>query len=284
MPYALVIYAFPSTDMPVLHTQGKILHGIFYELLQKASVAKGDEVHDISGLKPFSTTLLLDDRQRRAEKIRAGEELRIRFTFLDDAIYPLLSRYFLTAPALRLELVRTDLTVARILSTPHSNEAWAGCCSFEDIYDQASVEEKLFSFHFVTPTFFKRGGGAAYPDLMVPLPLPELLFGSLLQNWNQFSPLPFPDEALLKDIFAHNLEMMSHRISSQQARLVFPRADGQYRTTGFPGFVGTCHFRLCGSAIGELNKQLNALADLAFFSGIGARTTMGFGMARRIRA
>ena len=127
MPYAIVIRAFPTTDLPVVHVQGKVLHGLFHELLQKASATKGDEIHDTAGLKPFSTALLLNDRQRRAESIRTGEELKVRFTFLDDEIYPLLSRYFLTTPNLRLELVRTELTVARILTTPHSGETWAGC-------------------------------------------------------------------------------------------------------------------------------------------------------------
>jgi CRISPR-associated endoribonuclease Cas6 len=282
MPYAIVIHAFPKTDLALIHAQGKVLHGLFYELLQKASAAKGDEVHDTSGLKPFSTALLLTDRQRRAEGIRAGEELKVRFTFLDDAIYPLLSRYFLTTSDLSLELVQTELTIARILTTPHSGEEWAGCRSFEDIYKQASDEEKQFSFHFATPSFFKRGGGPAYPDLMVPLPLPDLLFGSLLRNWNQFCALPFSEEALLKDVFAHNLEMTAHRISLQQARLVFQKADGTYRTTAFPGFIGKCSFRLLEMHDASIVKQLNALADLAFFSGIGARTTMGFGVARRL--
>src|SRR5574341_954225 len=134
MPYAIVIHAFPKTDLPVAHVQGKILHGLFYELLQKASAAKGDEVHSVEGLKPFSTALLLNERQRRAEHLRAGEELKIRFTFLDDSLYPLLARYFLSAADLTFDLVRTELTVTRILSTPQSGEEWAGCASFEDIY------------------------------------------------------------------------------------------------------------------------------------------------------
>src|SRR5581483_8260035 len=199
MPYAIVIHAFPRTDLPLMHAQGKILHGLFYELLQQASAVKGDEVHRTEGLKPFSTALLLSERQRRAESIRAGEELKIRFTFLDDAIYPLLARYFLSAPNLSLDLARTELTVARILTTPQSGEEWTGCTSFEELYKKASESEKQFSFQFATPTFFKRGGGPAYPDLIVPLPLSDLIFGSLLRNWNQFSPSSFVEANLLKE-------------------------------------------------------------------------------------
>jgi CRISPR-associated endoribonuclease Cas6 len=282
MPYAIVIHAFPRTDLPLAHAQGKILHGLFYELLQKASAAKGDEIHSAEGLKPFSTALLLNERQRRAEFIRTGEEVKVRFTFLDDSLYPLLARYFLSTPDLSLELVRTELTVARILSTPQSGEEWAGCASFEDIYANASDVEKQFSFQFATPTFFKRGGGPAYPDLIVPLPLPDLVFGSLLRNWNQFSSSSFMEASLVKEICSHHLEMTHHRITSQLARLVFPRDDGTYRTTTFPGFVGSCSLRLVELHDQSIIKTLNALADFAFFAGVGAKTTMGFGVARRV--
>src|SRR5215470_4630469 len=282
MPYAIIIHAFPRTNLPLVHAQGKILHGLFYELLQKASAAKGDEVHSTEGLKPFSTALLLNERQRRAEYIRTGEELTIRFTFLDDSLYPLLGRYFLSTPDLSFDLVRTELTVTRILTTPQSGEAWAGCVSFEELYANASDSEKQFSFQFATPTFFKRGGGPTYPDLIIPLPLPDLVFGSLLRNWNQFSPASFLEANLLKEICSHHLEMTHHRISSQVARLVFPREDGTYRTTTFPGFVGSCSFRLVELHDQSIIKTLNALADFAFFSGVGAKTTMGFGVLRRV--
>lgn len=282
MPYALVIHAFPRTNLPLVHAQGKILHGLFYELLQNASAAKGDEVHSTEGLKPFSTALLLNERQRRAEYIRAGEEVTIRFTFLDDALYPLLARYFLSTLDLSFDLVRTELTVTRILTTPQSGEAWAGCTSFAELYANASDTEKQFSFQFATPTFFKRGGGPAYPDLIVPLPLPDLVFGSLLRNWNQFAPTSFLEANLLKEICSHHLEMTHHRISSQLARLVFPREDGTYRTTTFPGFVGSCAFRLVELHDQSIIKTLNALADFAFFSGVGAKTTMGFGVTTRL--
>lgn len=282
MPYAIVIHAFPRTDLPLAHAQGKVLHGLFYELLQKASDAKGDEVHSVEGLKPFSTALLLNERQRRAEHIRTGEELKVRFAFLDDSIYPLLARYFLSTPDLSLDLVRTELTVSRILSTPQSGEEWAGCASFEEISTRASGEEKQFTFQFATPTFFKRGSGPTYPDLLVPLPLPDLVFGSLLRNWNQFSPSSFVEANLLKEICSHHLEITHHRISSQQARLVFQKPDGQYRTTTFPGFVGSCSLRLVELHDQAIIKTLNALADFAFYAGVGAKTTMGFGVSRRV--
>ena len=282
MPYAIVIHAFPRTDLPLEHAQGKILHELFYEILKKASAAKGDEIHSADGLKPFSTALLLNQKQRREEQLWPGEMVRIRFTFLDDSLYPLLARYFLSTPDISLEMVRTELVVTRVLATPASGELWAGYASFEEIYERASEENKTFCFDFSAPTFFKRGGGPAYPDLTVPLPLPELVFGSLLQNWNRFSTVPFEEAALLKDLCAHHMEISHWRGGSQAARLVFRNGKASYQTVTVPGFVGRCSIRLVGSHDPRLIKALNALANLAFYAGVGAKTTMGFGVARRL--
>ena len=190
--------------------------------------------------------------------------------------------HFLSNPDLSLEMVRTELVVSRVLATAASGELWAGYASFEEIYDRASEENRTFCFDFSAPTFFKRGGGPAYPDLTVPLPLPELVFGSLLQNWNRFSPMPFDNAALIKDLCAHHMEISHWRGGSESARLVFRNGKATYQTVMVPGFVGRCSIRLVGSHDSRLIKALNALANLAFYSGVGAKTTMGFGVARRL--
>src|ERR1044071_8045917 len=104
MPYAIVIHAFPRTDLPLDHTQGKILHRLFYDVLKKASALNGDEVHGVDGLKPFSTALLLSQKRRREERRWPVVWVLICFSFLDDRLYPLLARYFLSTPDLSLEM------------------------------------------------------------------------------------------------------------------------------------------------------------------------------------
>ena len=118
--------------------------------------------------------------------------------------------------------------------------------------------------------------------MTVPLPLPELVFGSLLQNWNRFSTVPFEEAALLKDLCAHHMEISHWRGGSEAARLVFRNGKASYQTVTVPGFVGRCSMRLVGSHDPRFIKALNALANLAFYAGVGAKTTMGFGVARRL--
>jgi CRISPR-associated endoribonuclease Cas6 len=55
----------------------------------------------------------------------------------------------------------------------------------------------------------------------------------------------------------------------------------QYRTGPQVGFVGMCAFQVRKGGIKDRLRQVNALADLAFYCGTGYKTTMGMGQTRR---
>ena len=50
----------------------------------------------------------------------------------------------------------------------------------------------------------------------------------------------------------------------------------------FIGCIGEIGYRILGEVEPLAIKQINALADFAIFSGIGRKTTMGMGIARRV--
>lgn len=51
--------------------------------------------------------------------------------------------------------------------------------------------------------------------------------------------------------------------------------------TKFIGCVGEISYRILGDVKPEEIKQINALADLALYAGVGRKTTMGMGMVKR---
>ena len=56
---------------------------------------------------------------------------------------------------------------------------------------------------------------------------------------------------------------------------------GNYQETGF---TGQCSFILSDVLSMEQVQHINALADFAVYSGVGAKTTMGMGQTRRIKS
>lgn len=114
-------------------------------------------------------------------------------------------------------------------------------------------------FRFVSPTGFKRDGRQFF------LPLPELIFGDLLRKWRLFiAPQAWPNLENTWD----NIEIQRYRMESRAARL---RADRILR-----GFCGEIEY-VFPTLSPEDQTGLCALAGLAFFTGVGYKTTQGLG-------
>ena len=123
---------------------------------------------------------------------------------------------------------------------------------------------------FTTPTTFHSQGRS------LPLPLPRLVFGSLLDRWNAFAPLRIDPEIL---------------VVVEQACTI---ARYDLRTEAVPlggglqiGFVGRCTYGLPpGRGVRPADEYawrvLHLLANFAFFAGVGAKTTMGMGTVRMV--
>jgi hypothetical protein len=110
--------------------------------------------------------------RHRRQSVEDPSEVKIRLTLLDDALYPLVSQFFLQhldgIPLLRLG--QTPLLVSRVLATPESGEPWAGCARFADIAAAASAAETSWTVQFATPTSFKSGDAELAGTSMPPCP------------------------------------------------------------------------------------------------------------------
>jgi len=122
------------------------------------------------------------------------------------------------------------------------------------------------NLHFASPTVFRSGGAN------VPLPLPGMVFESLVRRWNAFAPLQIPLEIRR---FADEA-MVIARYHLHTERVAF----GEEGERGaYPGFVGTCGYSFLVHDRYWLGL-IHLLAAFAFYAGVGARTTMGLGQVR----
>ncbi len=118
----------------------------------------------------------------------------------------------------------------------------------------------VVGFNFVSPAGFKRKGKQYF------LPLPELIYGDLLRKWRLFfDPNAWPDlECLLPD-----LEYVHYRVESRAVRLCKDRI--------LRGFEGNVEFANFSKKNEKARRALVALGGLAFFTGVGYKTTQGMG-------
>lgn len=269
MPLSLVLTLQPLDAATLPANLGRATHALLLSLVDHASPAMGTRLHDEEGPKPFTVSNLWGAHQAEQGTIRVvpGSNCWLRFTSLDDELSGFLEEQFLGGTVTEVELDRTRCEVVGATANPEEN-AWAGRASYGELSEPYLLAREKprhrLALEFATPTTFRSGG------MNVPLPIPDLVFGSLVERWNAFSPV-----AVTEEVRRYAAECMAvSRYSLQTRFLPFGQA-------GQVGCVGECHYV-------ALNRDrywlglVNLLADFALYGGIGYKTTMGLGQARRI--
>jgi CRISPR-associated endoribonuclease Cas6 len=290
MPYALVLHCnaengFVSPE----DLQGQKTLALFLqELIQKQDPALATMLHTPKNSKPFTTAILQplgsNGLGRPADKKPAHRpnashsgpgEMKMRLTLLDDALYPLISQFFLQhiegIPTLHLG--RSALVISKVSVTSESGEPWAGFTSFETLLAQSSETETSWRVSFTNPTAFKSG------DADLPLPMPRLCFQSWLNSWDEHAPCPFFSDKgerkrFLEEVVEGQVSVDFSQLRSAEQGFYF---DGH--RTRQQGFTGVCRFSVKTAKTAPQHRHiLGTLARYSFYAGTGRKTTMGMGI------
>ncbi|MFZ1755100.1 MAG: CRISPR system precrRNA processing endoribonuclease RAMP protein Cas6 [Caldilineaceae bacterium] len=200
--------------------------------------------------------------------LETGEIYWLHLTGTVEPVSQLLHALLLEEPQTEWSIHNHPFQLQSVTCDPNSHP-WAGITD----YQQLAAEHLLatgnpanrVTLRFDSPTSFKSGG------MQVPVPTPDLVFGSLADRWNVFSPIPLSDEI-------REFSRTCIAISRYQLRSVsMPHKRGSFRV----GDVGEVTYSaLAGDRYWHGAMQM--LADFAVFSGVGVQTTNGMGQTVRI--
>ena len=254
MPHAFLLHLTPTTHTPTHPYLHQYTHGLFYHLLETINPTLSAHIHAATR-NPFTLW---------AREERGGILLRV--AILDDALFQPLLGVVLQESLTGLELGHDRYRVARVLATPEGHRD-AGFLSWEDVLCAPPTDR--LELHFLTPTVFATSKNDK--RLYTPLPLPRLVLKSLLTAFQRYSPRPYsePEAGALEEAFGE-VVVLRHDIETRLHKA------GKARLTGF---VGSATLRYTDSAV-AVNKVLGRLGQLAFFSGVGAKTPYGMGQVR----
>lgn len=250
---------------------GRASHAIFLKWVAWRNPDLAECLHAPDERRPFTCSSLVGARMERVDgELRAvvipGHPLFLRYTGLTAEVSELLARWA-KEPPLSVEIEGVHLTVqgATLDASVHP---WAGQTTYGDLLKKSLPAGEPLSRHleleFLSPTAFRSGGRN------VPLPLPDLVYGSLVEKWNDFSPVTVSPE--VRRFAQECLAISRCEIST---RSVPGKGDGIQI-----GFVGRCRYTAL-RADPYWVGVLQALTDYAFYAGVGYQTTTGMGQARR---
>ncbi len=235
-------------------------------------------LHAPNAARPFTVSNLYEgDGLGSGSLFTPSREIRLepdkiywfRLTTLARELSELLVERFYKQPPISLEILKHFFTVEKVV-IEQSEHPWAATSSWQALAQTTFFPESDLAgsssrvkLVFFSPTTFKAR------DRSFPVPMPVQTFVSLATRWNAFSPVPldpvfgaFLDESVSINAYNLETELVALEGSKQGSKLVC--------------FRGWCEY-ISFERQSEWNGVLKMLAQFAFFSGVGYKTTMGFG-------
>lgn len=266
---SLIIHLQAPTEARLPASLGRAAQAALLALLDERRPALAEQLHAGAGLRPYTASnLVLGKRKQGSLYISAGQTGWLRFTGLTEPVSRQLAAIAADPPPeITLDNHLFSVTGATLDPAEH---AWAGQTSYQDLAapyllgGQTRLSARI-GLEFAGPTTFRQQGR------YVPLPLPELVFGSLLDRWQTFAPIALHPET--RRFAAEAVALSNYRLRSRAV----PRPGGSAQI----GFTGHARFVALNRDRYWLNV-LHLLAAYSFYSGVGSGTASGLGQVRRV--
>lgn len=240
---------------------GEALHAFLFRILRQYSSELASKIHNQKEQRPFSLNPPLGDYELRRGYmvVSPGTTLTFGLALLCEELLAGSISAFLSAlqEGQVLSLSRKPVILQNL-------DLCAGSfSSFSKILSDASTLP-VITLEFVTPTSFRKN------EIQAVFPEPELVFPSLLKRWNTFSELKVPEE------YAETFPSIKVANYNLRTELI------HFSTYKIIGFKGRVEYRLPQKSPEPFRQAINALADFAFYAGIGVKTAMGMGQVERV--
>lgn len=256
--FMLKLKAVNNSSLPVSH--GRLLHAAVLNIVRQYDEKLSAHLHD-SNIKLLSLGLL-NLYPKKAEagnfSLAIGDTAVWKISSLDTK----LTKFFL---GLRSGfIVRIGSACFQVENVSYYADCILDTAELLDKIERLS-EKTSFSIKFISPTSFR------YYDVDYPFPRIDLIFGSLIDRWNNIDENVAFDSEALKAVANQYIIPVKWQGESKRFNLT-PKY-------GVTGFIGTYMFDM-KQLPKEYRKIFLALLEFAKFSGIGRLTAQGLGQVK----
>lgn len=261
----------PEKDYVPNSFTGRYVHAVMLKLLQTEYPDLTEAIH-ASRTSPLRVSPLImsigNDRYREATEMHAGRHLYALIRSLDERTTSAIEG--LEGFSHRRERISECEVMISDVSGEHENRGFPlsnlpNSKSYEEIYnlslEEAEAWSGRFSVFFATPAFFRREG----KNML--FPSPALLMNGLKTSWNEFSDIHFGEDF-------HEVAERQIMVTSYNLRTTIKHIDNFKQV----GFLGKCSYKVSDKAEFIIKAIVLTLLSYSRFSGVGAKTPMGFGM------
>jgi len=247
---------------------GRAVHAWWLREVEKRDAELARRLHEPNAVRPFTVSNLWPLGRASGGQVRIGpgQKLFLRVTALEGEVAALLREVVGSPPrSLCLADARFEVQAVTFQAVDHP---WAGQADYEELVQRHTLSSgrvpPQVTLRFASPTVFRSR------DRNVPLPQPDLVFGSLLNRWNEFAPLRLPEQA-------RRFAQECLALSRYRTRTEYVQFGEEGR--GTVGFIGECRFAMLNRDAYWM-RLMHLLAAFSLYAGVGRWTTAGLGQAR----
>ena len=258
----------PSLEKTTPRWWGRAAQALLLKAIQQEDPELSANLHDEQGPNAFTVSSLMG--KMRSQRLDPEQAYTLRMTSLKPELSALMLNTARPGgafgPDAQVELDFHPFKVEAASSDP-TGHPWAAAASYGDLgaanLTPGVSPSRRISLQWSSPTVFHSNGK------QVPLPMPEMVFGSLLDRWNAFAPVTFPAEVrrYARECLAVSRYNLRTRTVQFKEGAVRMGAAGQVSFT-------TLNFDRYWMGI------LHTLAAFSLYGGLGAATGMGMGQCR----
>lgn len=262
MFYSIIVRFQAKEDIYFKYYPAEDWHGMLFNVMKIRDKEKTTVLHDDFQSKPFTISPIIPylNWKEGERLLKAGRKHFVRVTFLEEEWYQLFMEYFLFNPG-NLKLNGGKIEVLEVLTNSKEHKKCKNVKPVE-LRKNARKKQKIkLKFHSTT-TFRVNKRHIIFPQA-------KYLFNSLLSKWKEFTDIKL--EVTSKDFARINI-----------SRYELESAMEQFKGYPMKGFRGFCEYELGYDLSDENVKDINLLADFAFYGGVGYKTTMGLGQVARV--
>ncbi|GHO95702.1 hypothetical protein KSF_057500 [Reticulibacter mediterranei] len=306
--YALILKLRPIQHGTLMAFSGELVHGAWMRWIREAAPEVATWLHDGNKRRLFTCSSLLfplsSARMLEAERenihlpLDPEKTYSVRITLLLGELFPLfydtLMNFHtssLTGGTRRppfMQIGKQVFLLEEVILDQDDRTGWTGFTPLSSLVERIQALRlaggENFRLEFNSLTTFNRSNARSrnYGPHYARLPLPQYIFPSLIRRWEDIAS---PDlvGVIEKDLIEQYIQDDGIIISDYDLRTHHVK----FTTHLQPGFIGSCRYHLRGpdsksdSAL-TVRQQILLLAHLAFYCGIGYKTSMGMGRTRVI--
>jgi CRISPR-associated endoribonuclease Cas6 len=271
--HALVIKLIAQRAGVLPGSVGELSHAAFYAAVQAVDPVLSAQMHEAQNRSAFSLSPLYgywQSPQDRRIHVSQGQEGWLRLGLLDDRLFAVFIQHLLNSgrPAIRLGAI--DFAITHVYGAPGSHP-WVGYTTLDDLRALNETPNRWL-LNFESPTAIRWGDADNGTRRVMLFPLPRMAIAGLRTRWDRLTGEQWGRD--FEEWVERNI-IVSWVKSWRTESFTFQRQS-------YVGGLGVLEYHLLDDREQANAVHFHRLLHLAFYTGIGYKTTHGLGQVRLV--